>query len=146
MFSGFSGEFEYRIDEKGRVPVPPKFRHVLEDGLVLTRGPDGCIVLYTPPEWEKVADKLNSAGSLEPLKMRRLKRAIFSTAFPLNLDGQGRITLPQPLREHAGITSEIVVSGVNNYIELWDKQRWQAEIAAGLEQESQIIESMEIRE
>ena len=141
----FTGEFEYRVDEKGRVPLPPKYRRALEDGIVLTRGADNNIVAYPVTEWEKVAEKLNSAGSLEPLKMRRLKRAIFATAFPLNLDGQGRVTLPQPLREYAGITSELVITGSNNYFELWDKQRWQAELAEALDQQSQIIESMENR-
>jgi MraZ protein len=146
MFSGFYGESEYKLDEKGRVPLPPKYRHAVENGMVLTRGPDSCIVLYTPGEWEKVAAKLDSAGTLEPLKLRRLKRAVFSTAFPVSMDAQGRITLPQSLREHAAITSDVVISGQNNYAEIWDKSKWKAELNTSVEQQHQIIESLEDRQ
>jgi MraZ protein len=141
----FAGNFEYHIDEKGRVPLPPKFRRALEDGLVLTRGPDANIVIYPAAEWQKVADRLSSAGSLEPLKMRRLKRAIFATAFPSELDAQGRVSVPQSLREYAAITSEVLVTGVNNYIELWEKSRGNEELTQSVEQEGQIIESLENR-
>jgi len=141
----FSGEFEYRIDDKGRVPVPPRFRRDLEDGLVLSMGQDGCVVAYPTAEWGKIADKLSSNGSLEPAKMRRLKRAIFATAFPMNMDGQGRIALPAKLREYAGIGSDIVVVGVNNNLELWSSENWKKELSSDLEQAWQIIESMENR-
>ena len=141
----FSGEFEYRIDDKGRVPLPPRFRRDLEDGLVLSLGQDGCIMAYPVAEWEKIANKLSSNGSLEPAKMRRLKRAIFATAFPTNMDGQGRIALPAKLRDYAGIGSDIVVVGVNNNLELWSSENWKKELSSDLEQAWQIIESMENR-
>jgi len=141
----FSGEFEYRIDDKGRVPLPPRFRRELEDGLVLSLGQDGCITAYPVAEWEKIAGKLSANGSLEPAKMRRLKRAIFATAFPTNMDGQGRIALPAKLREYAGIESDIVVVGVNNNLELWSTENWKKELSSDLEQAWQIIESMENR-
>jgi MraZ protein len=141
----FSGEFEYRIDDKGRVPVPPRFRRDLEDGLVLSLGQDGCVVAYPTAEWEKIADRLRSNGSLEPAKMRRLKRAIFATAFPTAMDGQGRIALPAKLREYAGIGSDIMVVGVNNNLELWSTENWKKELSSDLEQAWQIIESMENR-
>jgi len=141
----FSGEFEYRIDDKGRVPLPPRFRRDLEDGLVLSLGQDGCIMAYPVAEWEKIANKLSSNGSLEPAKMRRLKRAIFATAFPTNMDGQGRIALPAKLRDYAGIESDIVVVGVNNNLELWSTENWKKELSSDLEQSWQIIESMENR-
>ena len=139
----FFGEFEYRIDEKGRVPLPPKFRRALEDGLVLTPGPDACVVAYPLAEWEKIASSLSSNGSLTPSKLRRLKRAIFSTAFNTKMDAQGRIALPAPLRKYAGIESDIVVAGVNNYLELWSRDRWESEKSISQEQTWQIIESME---
>ena len=69
----FTGEFEYRIDEKGRVPLPPRFRRDLEDGLVLSLGQDGCLVAYPSAEWAKIAEKFSSNGSLEPAKMRHLQ-------------------------------------------------------------------------
>lgn len=140
-----SGEFEYRIDEKGRVPMPPRFRRDLADGVVLSLGPDSNIVLYPVAEWDKIAAKLGSIGTLEPSKMRRLRRAIFATAYPTELDGQGRIALPVKLREYAGIHSDVVVVGVNNNLELWSKANWQKELSTDLEQSWQIIETMENR-
>ena len=141
----FTGEFEYRIDEKGRVPVPPRFRRQLEDGLVLSFSQDGCINLYPVAEWEKIANKLNSNGPFETSKMRRLKRAIFATAFPAEMDGQGRITVPAKLREYAGIESDMVLVGMNNYMELWNKGKWQSELTTSLEQAWQTVESLENR-
>jgi len=141
----FTGEFEYRIDEKGRVPVPPRFRRQLEDGLVLSFSQDGCISLYPVAEWEKIANKLNSNGSFETSKMRRLKRAIFATAFPGEMDGQGRITVPAKLREYAGIESDMVLVGMNNYMELWSNEKWQSELTTSMEQAWQTVESLENR-
>jgi len=138
----FLGEFEYKIDEKGRVPVPPKFTRELKEGVVLTAGPERCIVAYPIAEWRKLAATLTT-GSMARSKLRRLNRAIFATAFSLNLDGQRRIALPVPLREYAGIEDEVVIAGVNTYLELWNKEQWEAEKAISQEQAWQIIESLE---
>jgi len=138
----FLGEFEYKIDEKGRVPVPPRFRIELKEGVVLTQGIEKCIVAYPVSEWKKLAMTLTT-GSVSPSKLRRLSRAIFATAFSLNLDGQGRIALPLPLREYAGIEDEVVIAGANTYFELWNKDQWQSEKVTSQEQAWQIIESLE---
>jgi MraZ protein len=140
----FLGEFEYRIDEKGRVPIPPKFRREFKDGVVLTPGTETCISLYPLAEWKKLAATLTT-GSVTPSKLRRLNRAIFATAFSLHIDGQGRIALPIPLREYAGIEDEVVIVGVNTYLELWNKEQWESEKAISQEQAWQIIESLEHR-
>ena len=140
----FLGEFEYRIDEKGRVLIPPKFKGELKEGVVLMPGVEKCILLYTWAEWKKLAASLTT-GSLTRSKLRKLNRAIFATAFRLSIDGQGRIALPPPLREYAGIEDEVVVAGVNTYLELWDKGQWEAEKAVSQEQAWQIIESLEGR-
>lgn len=141
----FSGEYEYRIDEKGRVPIPPRFRKELADGVVLSLGPDNNTVLYPVAEWDNLSAKLGSVSTLEPSKMRRLKRAIFATAYPTELDRQGRVALPTKLREYAGIESDVIVVGMNNTLELWSKVNWQKELSTDLEQSWQIIESMENR-
>lgn len=143
----FYGEFEYRLDEKGRVPIPPKWRRELQDGLVLFPGTgEPCLNGYPLAEWEKLSASLNLAsGTLSASKMRRLKRAIFATAFNTNLDGQGRVALPVTLRKYAGIESDITVIGVNNYIEFWSKARWEAEKEASQAESWQIIESLESR-
>ena len=140
----FFGEFEYKVDEKGRVPVPPRFKKELSAGVVLTPGIEECITAYPRAEWRKLADTLNNV-SMSPSKQRRLKRAIFAGAYEIAIDGQGRIALPIPLREHAGIEDEVVVAGANNYLELWNKDKWQAEKASSQEQAWQIIESLENR-
>ena len=138
----FYGEFEYKIDEKGRVPIPPKFRRELKEGVVLMPGVEKCINVYSPAEWKKVAATLTT-GSVARSKFRRLNRVIFATAFSLNIDGQGRIALPAPLREYAEIEDEVVVAGTNTYIELWNKEQWELEKAISQEQAWQIIESLE---
>jgi len=138
----FSGEFEYKIDEKGRVLIPPKFRRELKDGVVLTPGVEKCIVAYPISEWKKLAATLTT-GSVTPSKMRRLNRAIFATAFTINIDGQGRIAIPAPHREYAEIEDEVVVAGANTYLELWNKEQWESEKAISQEQAWQIIESLE---
>ena len=139
----FLGEFEYKIDEKGRVPIPPKFRRELKrEEVVLTPGIEKCIIAYPLAEWKKLAATLTT-GSVTPSKLRKLNRALFATAFSTNLDGQGRIALPLPLRQHAGIEDEIVIAGANNYLELWNKEQWETEKAVSQEQASQIIESLE---
>jgi len=138
----FFGEFEYKIDEKGRVPIPPKFRRELREGVILTPGVEKCITVYPLAEWRKLADTLTT-GPITPSKLRRLNRAIFATAFSLNIDGQGRVALPIPLRQYAGIEDEVVIAGANNYFELWNKDQWESEKAISQEQAGQIIESLE---
>ena len=140
----FYGEFAYKIDEKGRVPVPPRFRNAFKDGVVLAPGAESCIVVYTAAEWKKLATTLTS-GPLTPSKLRRLNRAFFATAFSTQVDGQGRIALPAPLREFAGISDEVVIAGANTYLEIWEKSLWEEEKGISQQQAWQIIESLEKR-
>ncbi len=138
----FFGEFEYKLDEKGRLSLPPRFRGHLKGGVVLAPGVEKCITAYPILEWKKLAEALTS-GSVTRSKLRRLSRAIFATAFHLNIDGQGRISLPAPLREYAEITEEVVVAGANSYLELWNRANWEEEKATSQQQAWQIIESLE---
>ncbi|MFC2044281.1 division/cell wall cluster transcriptional repressor MraZ [Chloroflexota bacterium] len=138
----FLGEFEYKIDEKGRVLIPPRFRKELGQGVVLTAGIEKCITAYPLVEWKKLAVTLTS-NSVTRSKLRRLNRAVFATAFSFNVDGQGRIALPPPLQEHASIGDEVIIVGANTYFELWDKEQWQSEKIISQEHAWQIIESLE---
>ncbi len=138
----FFGEFEYKIDEKGRIPLPPRFRAHLKDGIVLTPGTEKCITAYPISEWKKLSDSL-TGGTVARSKVRQLNRALFATAAYLNIDGHGRISLPVSLRERAEIMDEVVVVGVNNCIEIWNCVLWEEEKAKSMEQAWQIIESME---
>jgi MraZ protein len=138
----FYGEFDYKIDDKGRVPIPPRFRNYLKDGVVLTPGVEKCITAYTLSEWKKLSTSLTSS-SLTRSKMRRLSRALFATAFSTKIDGQGRIAIPAPLKEHAEIIDEVVVAGANTYLEIWNRILWEEEKSISLEQSWQNIESLE---
>lgn len=138
----FFGEFPYKIDDKGRVSIPPKFRQQLRNGMVLTQGVESCITAYPATEWKKLAEALTT-GSVTRNKLRQLNRAIFSTAFHLDVDRQGRIALPPSLREYAEIEEEVVIAGANNYFELWNRDQWLREKAISREQAWQIIESLD---
>jgi MraZ protein len=138
----FLGEYEYKVDNKGRVPLPPKFRQELMGELVLTKGLEKCIVVYPVEEWHKIADTL-SAKALPSSKVRTMNRAMFGTAFSLTLDGQGRIALPSALRSRVEIGDSAFVVGANNCVEIWNPAQWKTEKAEAEEQLWQIIESLE---
>jgi len=138
----FYGEYPYKVDDKGRVPLPPKFRRELKAGMILTKGMEKCITVYSPEEWKRVSEKL-AAKAVSPASSRKLTRALFGSAFSASFDGQGRIVLPYSLREYAGIGDAAVVVGVNNSVELWAEEDWKAEKSSADEQAAKIIESLE---
>jgi MraZ protein len=142
----FLGNYDYKIDEKGRVPLPPKFRTDFRNGIVLAPGPEKCILAFSPSQWKKTSESMTlSSGALPTNKMRKLNRALFANAFFLNIDGQGRIALPAPLRQYADISDDAVIAGANAYLEIWSKQAWETEKTDSQEQAWQIIETMEKR-
>jgi MraZ protein len=137
----FFGEYPYKVDEKGRVPLPPKFRRELKEGVILAKGMgEKCIAVYPIAEWKRLSDSL-AAKAVTPANLRKLNRAIFSSAFSTSFDGQGRITLPYLLRDYARIADTAIVVGANNRVELWSEDEWKAEKTSAEEQASQIIES-----
>ncbi len=138
----FLGEFEYRLDDKGRMPFPPRFRPYFKEGIVVAPSPEKCLSVYTIAEWKKMAGSLASGG-LSPSKLRKINRALFATAFHTTIDAQGRLSLPPKLREYAGLGEDIIVAGTNNTIELWDKTAWETEKNADLADAWQILESLE---
>ncbi len=136
----FFGEYQYKVDEKGRLPLPPKFRREMRDGVILTKGIEKCVDVYPLSEWKRLADTL-AAKVITPASLRRLNRAVFGSAFSVSFDGQGRITLPLPLRSYAEIGDTVVVVGSNARVELWNDELWRAEAASSGEQVVDIIES-----
>jgi len=138
----FFGEYPYKVDEKGRVPLPPKFRRDMKDGVVLTKGMEKCITVYPASEWKRLADSL-AGKALTPSGLRKVNRAIFGAAFAAGFDGQGRVTLPWALRNYADIGESVVVVGANNYVELWSEDGWKEEKSLAEDQTSQIIEGFE---
>lgn len=115
------GENHHVIDEKGRVFIPAKFRDDLGESFVISKGLDKCLFIYSKKEWKTFEDKLNS---LPMSKGRDLQRYFFAGAEEVEMDKQGRITIPPMLREHAGLDREVVINGASTRAEIWDKQRW----------------------
>ncbi|MDX1663630.1 MAG: division/cell wall cluster transcriptional repressor MraZ [Candidatus Promineifilaceae bacterium] len=120
----FLGEFTHSIDDKGRVTIPSKFRGELAAGLVVTRGFDQNLMVFPLQEWQVLAEKIANRP-LSDDSVRAFRRRVFSGAVDLEPDRQGRIVLPQYLREFAGIEDEVVVAGMFNYVELWSRDAWQ---------------------
>lgn len=136
----FLGEYKYKIDQKGRLAIPPEFRSEFKTGAVLRREADKCISIHALPQWEEMSQKLAPA-TLSRSNIRRRDRLIFGTAFKVNLDAQGRIVIPSILRQYADIADIAVILGVNNHLELWNNERWQAELESLDEGAWHIIES-----
>ena len=136
----FLGEYQYKVDQKGRVALPPEFREEFRTGAVLWRGIEKCINIYPIPQWEKMAQKLVTPVPSRS-KIRRLNRFIFGTAFKLNPDAQWRIIIPLPLRQYADIKDTAVIVGANDYLELWSKEDWESEQKLTGEEVWQIFES-----
>ncbi|MCB0154450.1 MAG: division/cell wall cluster transcriptional repressor MraZ [Anaerolineae bacterium] len=119
----FLGEFEHTIDSKGRLTIPAKFRDELESGVVITRGLDGCLWGYSRGEWEKLAEKIAGMPTTNPAA-RNFARFMFSGAFDSVPDRQGRILVPQNLRDYAGINTDTIIIGVMNRVEIWSPAKW----------------------
>ena len=122
----FLGEYTHNLDDKARLTIPAKFREQLAAGLVVTRNPvDRCLLVMPQAEWVTVAAKVSALPLADP-RSALLRRAIFSAAEDLVPDKQGRILISQRLRDYAQIESEIVVAGVDRFIELWHPTTWDA--------------------
>ena len=140
----FLGTYEYRVDEKGRTSLPPRFRDDLRQGMVMTQGLEKCISVYSVAEWEKISDKMASQSATRS-KARRISRFTFATAFMADVDAQGRVAIPAPLRRYAAIGDVAVLAGVNNYFEIWSKENWEAESGLMENEAWQISEGIEER-
>ena len=119
----FMGEYNHTIDAKGRLIIPSKFRELLGEEFVLTRGLDGCLYIYPMDEWESFEMKLRSLP-LTNKNARTFSRFFVAGATTCELDRQGRILLPLPLREFAGLEKDVVLAGMLNRIEIWSKTKW----------------------
>jgi MraZ protein len=123
------GEYDHTIDDKNRLTLPAKFRKAFEDGVVVTRGLDGCLWAWTPDGWAGYRD--STLASLHPLSQqgRRMQRHFFSGASETTPDKQGRVSLPPALIAHAKLGRDVVVAGVNDHLEIWDRAAWKRELA-----------------
>lgn len=119
----FYGEYLHTVDAKGRVIVPAKFREGLGEKFIVTKGLDNCLFAYSLNEWKELESKLKNLPFTDK-DVRAFVRFFFAGACECELDKQGRVLLPQNLREHAGIEKEIYVLGVSSRVEIWDKNKW----------------------
>ena len=118
------GEHEHTLDEKNRLTLPAKFRQDFKDGVVVTRGLDGCLYAYTRADWQRlVEERLRSLDTLNR-EARLVQRFFFSGAVEAELDKQGRVMVPGALSESAGLQREVVVAGVYDHLEIWDRAAW----------------------
>lgn len=122
----FLGEFTHTIDDKSRLTVPAKFRSDLAVGLVITRGFEENLMLFTTQSWQALAEKI-SGLMLTDSRIRDFRRRIFAGATDLTPDRQGRILIPPYLREFAQIGEEVTLIGMFDYIEMWNPQQWERE-------------------
>lgn len=114
----FVGTFSPKLDDKGRLALPAKFREEFADGLVLTRGQEGCLYVYTDSAFRKLLEPINDA-SPTVARVRKYQRFLYAWAQEEVPDRQGRVTVSAKLREYAGIDRDVVVVGTGNRLEVW---------------------------
>jgi MraZ protein len=119
------GEYQHTLDPKKRLSLPAKFRKELGKAVILTRGLDHCLFLFSAPAWKKLAAKFSelSIGSSDT---RGFNRFMLSGAVEVDIDSAGRILVPDYLKEFADLKTDVVVAGVNDRVEVWDKKRWES--------------------
>ncbi|MEK7553556.1 MAG: division/cell wall cluster transcriptional repressor MraZ [Patescibacteria group bacterium] len=117
------GEFKHNLDLKGRLAVPVKFRQKLSGGAIVTRGLDKCLFVFGNKEWEVLAQKL-IALPLAQANSRAFVRLMLAGAMDVELDKQGRILIPDYLREYAGLKKETIIAGLYNRFEIWNSESW----------------------
>lgn len=119
----FMGEYNHTVDTKGRLIIPSKFRELLGEEFIVTKGLDGCLFVFPMNEWHAFEEKLRTLP-LTQKGARQFTRFFVAGATPCELDKQGRILLPATLREFAGLDKDVVLAGMLNRIEIWSKAKW----------------------
>jgi MraZ protein len=123
----FRGHYDYSLDAKNRLNVPPKFRAAFSSGVVLAKALEPCVAIWTPGQFETFTESF--LANLNPVsrERRKLTRFFAGSSFDAELDAAGRVTLNPALLTHAGIEKEVVLVGVLDHIEVWSRERWQAD-------------------
>ena len=120
----FRGTFDHSLDAKNRLTIPAKFRSALADGVVLAKGIEPCVAVWTPSDYDVYVS--TALAGFHPLSQQaqKLKRFFAANSFDTELDGAGRVMVPAALMEHAGLRKEVVVTGAGESLELWDRDAW----------------------
>ena len=137
----FIGEYAHSLDLKGRMAIPAKFRKGLVSGAIITRGLDRCLFIFSKTEWEKLATKLIDLP-LAQANSRAFVRLMMSGAVDVEIDNQGRVLVPEYLRQYAGLSKNAVVTGLFNRIEVWDEASWKEYKTKTESQSDEIAEKM----
>jgi len=117
------GQYEHTIDVKKRLALPAKFRGELGAKIIVTRGLEGCLAVYTEKEWTIVSEKLATL-TMTQAEARSYTRMILAGAMEVSLDKLGRILIPDYLKEYAGLKKSVVICGLSNRLEVWDSEKW----------------------
>lgn len=117
------GEYNHNLDEKGRVSMPSKFRDDLGTTFVVTKGLDNCLFVYSKKEWSTFEEKLKTLPLTNP-NARNFIRFFFAGATECEIDKQGRVNIPQNLRDYAMLKKDVCIVGVSTRVEIWDKDKW----------------------
>jgi len=125
----FYGEYEHTVDEKNRLTLPARFRDALDGGVVLARGIEKNIDVYPRASWDTNVARIAELDSLNR-EAREMKRFVFAGATVAELDKQGRVLLPPQLATHALLEKEVVLAGVHDHIEIWDRSEWATHLSA----------------
>jgi len=118
----FMGEYHNSIDDKNRLTIPSKFRNSLGENFVITRGIDNCLFVYNKEEWIQIINKYKELPNTKDA--RKFMRVFLSGAIECTFDKQGRVSLTSPLIEYAALKKECVIIGVNDRLEIWDRENW----------------------
>lgn len=140
----FLGTSEHTVDDRGRVAIPSRYRGMLGSTVIISKGPDPCLEVYTPEAYEQRANHLLS-GMGDRQNDRRLRRAFFSQSTEAEIDKQGRILIPAPFRQWADISGAVVIAGNGPVLELWAASRWSGEADEAQQDYAQMLESREAR-
>ncbi len=137
----FIGEYQHTLDEKGRIALPTKFRAAFKDGAVITRGLDDSLFIYSKSQWKLLAERL-AALPIAQAHNRAFARFMLAGAMDVDLDTQGRITVPEYLRTFAKLKKKVIVTGLFNRLEVWDEDAWRIYNSKNEKQSTKIAESI----
>lgn len=141
----FLGTFDYAMDERGRVPLPPRYRDAFRDGIVLSQGsPDRCVRVFTPSAFEEHAAQFTAPSPVRR-KGRDLRRILYSSSHHAQLDAQNRLLIPTPLRSYANLTAQVLVVGTGECLEIWAPEAYRLEMSRIEETLEGTLESIEDR-
>lgn len=118
------GEYTHTIDDKNRISMPSKLRSLLGKKIFITPGLDQCLFVFTAEEWKNISSKLSENSSILSADMRSFNRYMFGGAVEVEVDGMGRVLVPDFLRERANLKTKVVLIGVQNRLEIWNEKSW----------------------